>query len=382
MLARHVNLLLAAAENVARNAPTYAVAASGLLLGLTVLLSGIALSEGLKAEALESVGAGADVYCTWDRFGRDEALPAERVAPLGEIEGVTRVVPRVIGRVPLGEDRWATLVGVPLASLRGEPIAVEGALPDDPGEVLVGAELAREFGLRPGRTLMLEGEVIRLFKVAGIASRTASLWSARAIVCDIGEAAIVFDDRLHVTDACLYTLPGYADLVAGDVERLDSRYRTQTRDLVRGYVLRGMTLREGGFTALYLLALVLAIPSFAVVSYLGHTPRRREIGLLKADGWSTLDVLEMVALENLLVSAAAGALSLLLALLWVKGFHAALLAPYFFPGVSLVPAVELPARFAGLPAALAFLFSLVVTMAGSIPAGWRTASARPVDALR
>lgn len=382
MLARHVNLLLAAAENVARNATAYAVAASGLLLGLTLLLAGVALSEGLKAEALMSVEAGADVYCTWDRFGRDAALPAAMVEPLKGIEGVTRVVPRIIGRVPLGEDHIATLVGVPLASLQSEPIEVEGALPRSAGEVLVGIELARTTGILPGQTVALEGETIRLFKVSGIVSRTASLWSARAIVCDLEEAAIVFGDHQHVADACLYTRPGYADLVADDVERLDSRFRVQTKELVRAYVQRGMTLREGGFTALYILTLVLAIPSFAIVTYMGHTPRRREIGLLKADGWSTLDVLEMVALENLLVSVIVGSLSLLLAILWVKALHATIIAPYFFPGVPLFPEIQLPSRFVALPAFLAFMFSLVVTMAGSIPASYRTASARPVDVLR
>ena len=47
MFARHRNLALAAAENVARNARGYLVAALGLVLGLTLLLSGVAISEGL-----------------------------------------------------------------------------------------------------------------------------------------------------------------------------------------------------------------------------------------------------------------------------------------------------------------------------------------------
>ena len=38
------------------------------------------------------------------------------------------------------------------------------------------------------------------------------------------------------------------------------------------------------------------------MTWLGYAPRRREIGLLKADGWRTADVLEMVALESLIVS--------------------------------------------------------------------------------
>ena len=103
------------------------------------------------------------------------------------------------------------------------------------------------------------------------------------MVCDIDEAATVFGDPDRVTDVCLYTRPGYESLVAEAVERIDDRFRVQTRDLVGAYVERGMTMREGIFSVLIALGLALAIPSFAIVTFMGHTPRRREIGLLAAD---------------------------------------------------------------------------------------------------
>lgn len=381
MLAAHVNLFLAAAENVAGNYRGYAVAAAGLLLPLTLLLSGVAISEGLKAEALASVRAGANVYCTWNMFGRDAPLPVEKAAPLENISGVIRAVPRIIGRVTLGKE-LAVVVGIPLAQLRAQPIIVEGAVPNSEAEVLVGHELARLVGLTPGMQIALEGETIRLFRISGVVSSTSSLWSAKAVVCDIKEAAIVFNEHEHFSDVCLYTRPGYDALVAETVERIDPRYRVQTKALVSSYVMRGMTVREGVFTVLFALALGLSIPSFAIMTYLGHTPRRREIGLLKAEGWRTVDVLEMVGFENLIVSLLVAAGSLLLAMFWVRALRAPLIAPFFLADLPAFPDMNIPAHFSPLPASLALMFSLVVTMTGSIYTTWRTAITRPVEVLR
>lgn len=373
--------MLAASENVARRGRGYAVAATGLVLGLTLLLCGVAISEGIKAEALLSVRSGADVYCTWDRFGRDAPVPADRLEALAGIPGVVRAVPRVLGRVTLG-GQLPVVIGVPLAELARHPPEIVGRLPSSEAEVLIGHELARATGFGVGTTITLEGHSIRLFEISGVVSSTSSLWSASAVVCDLPEARLVFGEEEHYSDICLYTRPGYAGLVAEAVERLDRRFRVQTKELVEAYVFRGMTLREGIFTVLAALALALAIPSFAICTYLGHTPRRREIGLLKAEGWSTADLLEMVALENVLVSLLAAGTSLLAALVLVQGLRAPLVASFFLAELPAFPAMRIPSSFAPLPAILAFVFSLVVTMSGSIYSTWRTATARPAEVLR
>jgi ABC-type lipoprotein release transport system permease subunit len=381
VLARHVNLAAAAAENVARRLGLHAAAAAGLVAGLALVLAAVAVGEGLKRESLASVAAGADLYCGWDAFGRAAPLPVVELARLGTLEGVERVVPRVVGQVPLGGE-LAVLVGVPLERLREEPVPVEGELPDDPSEVLVGRELARALGLAPGATVALEAGEIRLFMVAGVAGSTASLWSAKAIVCDLAEAQRVFRDAAHVTDACLYVRAGYEELVADSIRRLDRRFRVQSRELVAAYVGRGATLREGLLTALFALALALAIPSYAVIARAGVSPRRREIGLLKTVGWSTADVLEMVAVEAVLVALASAALALLVALAWVDWLGAPLIGPLLVADLPAFPAMHVPSRFLPLPATLAFVFALTVTSAASIPAAWRTAVARPIEALR
>jgi ABC-type lipoprotein release transport system permease subunit len=143
-----------------------------------------------------------------------------------------------------------------------------------------------------------------------------------------------------------------------------------------------MTLREGVFTILFALMLALAIAAFAIVTWLGAAPRRREIAVLKTHGWSTSDVLTLVAFENLIVSVVAAGLSLLLALVFVDLLRAPLIAPFFLPDLPLFPRIHIPARFTPLPPLLALCFSLAVTMSGSILATRRTAVTRPAEVLR
>lgn len=357
------------------------MAVSGLVLALTFALSGVAISEGLKAEALEAVEVGADVYCTWDMFGRDAPVPREQAARLQAIDGVTRAVPRIIGRVRLG-DELVIVVGVPFAEIHGQSIAIEGRMPESEADVLVGRELARSLGLTPGKSIALSANTSRVFTVAGIVSATSSLWSSKAIVLELDEAEALFGERAHVSDVCLYTRAGYASLVAEKVARMDRRFRVQTKSLVSSYVMHGMTLREGAFTVVWAVVLAVAIPSFAVMTYLGQTPRRREIGLLKAEGWRTIDVLEMVAMENLVLSILASAGSLLLALIWVRWLRAPLIGSFLIAELPLFPAMVIPSRFLPVPVLMSFAFSLVVTMTGSVYATWRTAITNPVEVLR
>lgn len=381
MPGRTRNLFVAAAENVARNGLGYAVAALLLVLALTLLISGVAVSEGLKRDALGSVEAGADLYCTWDTFGRDSAVPAAEVARLAALPGVVRAMPRIVGRIGMGRE-VALLVGVPLAQLEAEPLPLQGTLPRSEAELVVGCELARSLGLKPGSHVGLDAAVVRIFTVSGVIDGSCALWSAKAVLVDLDEAQIVFGERERVSDVCLWVRAGSQDQVADAVRRLDPRFRVQTRSLVQGYVERGMTLRAGVFTLLFALALACAIASFAVVSWLGRTPRRREIALLKTMGWTPGDVLAMVVFENLLVSAFAAGLSLLLALVWIRVLGAPLIAPFFLPDLPLFPEIRVPARFTPMPALLAAVFSLAVTMSGSVLATWRTAVARPAEALQ
>ena len=46
-------------------------------------------------------------------------------------------------------------------------------------------------------------------------------------------------------------------------------------------------LKEGIFSALYLIAFAVGVPAILVASGFGLSERKREIGIMKATGWNT-----------------------------------------------------------------------------------------------
>jgi ABC-type lipoprotein release transport system permease subunit len=158
--------------------------------------------------------------------------------------------------------------------------------------------------------------------------------------------------------------------------------RVQDKSLVKRYFQRGFNYKAGVFTALFTVAFALAIPALLVVSGFGQTERRKEIGVLKATGWQTQEVMEMVTLENLVISLTSAPLAILLAMAWLKWFNGAFIAQFFIAEIGLMAPFPVPSRFLPLPCLFAFLFAMVLTMVGSLYSTWRTATIPPAEAMR
>jgi ABC-type antimicrobial peptide transport system permease subunit len=74
-----------------------------------------------------------------------------------------------------------------------------------------------------------------------------------------------------------------------------------------------------------------------VLSGIGLPDRRREIGILKATGWQTDEILLRGMSESLLISLTAASLSLLLAFFWLKMLNGLGIAALLLPGVDWTP---------------------------------------------
>lgn len=103
---------------------------------------------------------------------------------------------------------------------------------------------------------------------------------------------------------------------------------------------------------------------------------------MKATGWQTLEVLELISMEQLLTSLLGATIALLLSILWVKGFNGAFIAQFFIAEITMLPKFTLPARFLPLPCLLSFFFAFLLTMVGSVYSSWRASTVLPVVSLQ
>jgi ABC-type lipoprotein release transport system permease subunit len=325
-----------------------------------------------------------------DHFGSNAPISLDYLDRLRKMEGVTKVFPRIVGRTYFA-NRLATLVGIFPENLPKSIHLAQGTMFREKGEVIVGQGLAKEFHLQPGVRFSLSINTSKLLRVAGIFDSNATIWSANLILMSFEDASEFFKMEGKATDILIYTRPGYAPFLAKEIQekmeisnpgQVEPPLRVQDKILVKRYFERGFNYKAGVFTALYTVAFALAIPALLIVSGFGQTERRKEIGIIKATGWQTQEVMEMVALENLIISLTSAPLAILSSMAWLKLFNGAFIAQFFIAEIGLMAPFPVPSRFLPLPCLFAFLFAIILTMVGSLYSTWKTATVPPVEAMR
>jgi ABC-type lipoprotein release transport system permease subunit len=373
------------------------VSCAALVAVLLPYLVGLALSQGLAAEAEASARFGADLYVTGSQFGRPAPLPLAAAEAIRGEDGVTAVVPRIVGEVALGKEGVpAVVVGLPPERFAAWAECVEGRLPRAGAgdELVVGTALARRLGLKVGSVVPPfyrneHGE--RLARVVGAFKPDAPLWQAHLMLTTFETASRVFARQGVATDLLVWCRPGYQAAVNRKLEqglwppgagKGTGRVRVTAREDLLALLPRGLRHREGVFNLHFVLAFAVAILVLLVTSGVGLAERRRQIGILKATGWQTDEILLRGAVESLCLSLAGACVALLLAWIWLRVFNGYGVAGYFLAGVEAAPDFPVPFRLAPVPALLAFVLSLAVVLSGTLYSSWRAATASPREVMR
>src|SRR5262245_30495789 len=372
-----------------------AVTVIALLAVLVPYLVGLGISRGVQEQAGEAVRYGADLYVSGEQFGRPVPLPLSAVKQIQDTVGVEAAVPRIVGRIELGAERIsAVLVGVPVDKFPKELECIDGQLyrGGDRNELVVGSDLARRLKLSVGARIPPfyrnpGGEHTSV--VVGIVRSDVSLWQARLIVTSFETASRILNQTDRATDVLVWCRSGYQDAVQQALGRTlhfdpasGIRPRVVAREDLAALLPQGLLHRDGIFTLLFALAFAVAILVILVTSGFGLSERRRDIGILKATGWQTDQLLLRSLVESLLLSLAGAALAVVLAFVWLTVLNGWWIAGVFLAGVDTVPGFQVPFRLLPVPVLLAFLISFVVVMTGSLYSTWRAAIVPPRAVMR
>jgi len=350
----------------------------GLLLVYTLLVflfsSVLLLSQGLRREAATLLQDAPEVIVQRLTAGRHDLLPAAWLDRLRQIRGVSAVQGRLWGYYydPAVKANYTLMV------------APERGLAAD--EIVVGAALARVRQIGVGDYLGLRaanGQPLPL-KITGLLESASELLSADLLLLSETGYRALFNIPSDVyTDAALTVRnPREARTVAEKI----TLALPDSRPILRAEILRTydavFNWREG-LAFLTLGALLLAFMILAWDKAAGlSAEEKREIGILKAIGWETGDILRMKLWEGALLSLTAFLAGYALA--WHQVFYAgaALFGPVLkgwavlYPELQLTPAVDVQLILVLL--AVSVLPYIVATL---IPI-WRTATADPDAVMR
>ena len=350
----------------------------GLLLVYTLivfLLASVMLfTHALRQAAAEVLVGAPEVILQRMVAGRHDLIPPGYLERIGRIRGVQQKEGRLWGYYydPVVKANYTFMVP------GNQDIAA--------GTLVVGAGMARARGLAVGNVISFRSSSGKLFSftIARILPRDSELVSADLVL--ISEA----DFRSFFAIA-----PGYfTDIALSVANPLEvrnvaaklSQQFPDSRPILREEILRTyesiFNWREGIVLALASLA-ILAFAIFAWEKASGlSADEKREIGILKAIGWETGDVLKMKFWEGALVSLAAFLIGYLAAYLHVFRFSSSLFAPVLKGWAVLYPRFELSPVIDGFQVATLFFFTVFPYAAATLVPIWRAAIADPDAVMR
>lgn len=355
----------------------------GLLLVHSLLVFSLAsvmlLSGALRQEAVQLLADAPDVVAQRLQMGRHALSHADDIEPLRRLRGVQRVEGRLWGY--LYDTSTGANYTLQVPSAEGAP----DLLPPS-GEALIGEGVARLRRVQAGQRIYLvapAGEFLNLKVRAVLPAGAASVSSDMVLLSADDFRRFYRLDPQDFTDIALRVRnPKEVAKVAEKTGLALRQHRIVTRsDLLRTYE-SVFSWREGLLLAM-LAAAVLAFGILAFDKASGLSAQeRREIGILKAVGWDTRDVIHMKLWEAGLIAGTSFLAGGLAAYVHVFVFGAPLLAPVLKGWSVLFPRSLSPFTVDGLQLATLALLAVLPYLIAIVVPIWRTASSDPDAVMR
>lgn len=357
----------------------------GLAFVVALFGSTLFLTDALEREYALSAERMPDLTVQRLVAGRPALIDVAAASDIAELPAVRRARARVWGYYFFRAlEANVTIVGV--EPEEGLDVALEaGRLPRRAGEVAVGAALADLLGLRVGDELgvPIGGEVV-FSDVVGTFGDASALRTADLILTtsDHARRLLGVPEGMATDLAVDLTTADEAAIVTARVEERVAGARVLDKRLLRRTYELTFDTRGGLLAAMLLPALAAALLlAWERLTGLGAT-ERREIGVLKAVGFGTADVLAVRMWESLAIALGAAVLGLVAAyvhvfVLGAPGLAHALLGwSAIHPPFTLAPALDVSQLVASIAAVVVPFVALSV-----VPA-WRAAMIDPDRALR
>jgi lipoprotein-releasing system permease protein len=338
------------------------------------LASVVFLTQSLTQEAVASLRSAPEIMVQRLSAGRHALTRIGDAAALTRIVGVRAALARLWAYHADPATGEVLLLRVPEGSRLREK------------EATVGAEALRRRAVPVGGVLRLRGHAGEPFElmVTGVAETVTSLESAALV--NVSEAAfhtLTGMPEGHATDLALRVRnPREISTIATKISESQPAARPIIRDeLVRTYT--SLFNWRSGVIVAALLVPVLAFILFAWDKAAGLSPdERREIGILKAIGWETADVIVMKCYEAVAVSLAAFVLGAGLAVAALVLPRPPAVLPALLGWSTLYPAFRpAPALGAYQMATLFFLTVFPYLVTTVVPA-WRAGTTDPDLVMR
>ncbi len=355
-----------------------------------LLSSLVLLTDSLKTEAVMLTQESPQLIVQRLKGGRHDLILREYAAKIHEIRGVDRVSPRFWGYYfdPATRSNYtfwgADEMGQDLKWLEQGEFSgnFTGRRKEDQTlPCIIGQGIAdlRFIGIDDLIPVMGSDGNLYVLKVSGVFNPNSSILTNDMIVMGIDTIKTLFEIPENMaTDIAVYVRnQRETDMIGRKIQQLFPSVRIITKQQIQNTYKALFSWRSGLMAAL----LLSSIAAFAILTWdkaLGATDyEKKEIGVLKAVGWNTAEVLELKFFEGAAISATAFLTGLIFACVHVFYAGGILFEPVLrgwsvlFPKLKPLPVIDIYNLLA------IWFLSVVPYMASTIIPFWKTAVTDP-----
>ena len=350
------------------------LAGIGMAAGAFVGLVGFSSAFEMQWMRIYS-SSGTDISVIQGSF-LNTTLDEAATAKLKALPVVAAVSPTIFNLMDVTPDVNALVYGWTAGAFEFDSLKILSGrcVRDGKHEVMLGDMLAEDLKMKPGDTLELQGE---RFRVTGIYHAASTLEGA-AIVMPLDQLQQLSDMQGKVSTIDLRLRPAPAgESSAAYMKRVQAEIHAALPGVravpaaERASENQFVKLAQAFAWGTSLLALVIGVLGIANTMAMSVFERTREIGILRAQGWTRWQVLAHIECEAVALGLGGGLLGVLLGWCALRVLAA-------MPQTASLFTASLSWPLFGEALGIAILAGL---LAGAVPA-WRAGRLSPVDALR
>ena len=359
-------------KNPFRRKNSAVLAIVGIAIGIIVIVALGGITDGLVNTFEDTIHAGgADFQIsgkeTGDSAYMTNTIDAGWTDKINNVEGVEEAYPIYVVLTSVGDDYMKTLIGIDPAGTTLADISMkEGKIfEDNADEVILSEIYAEDNDYKVGDSIEIDGED---FEVVGI-YETGDSNMAGGVFTSISRVGKLMDDEDSISNIYVKVEKGADAQTVAD--RIDEKYGDDITTITSVMEMKQMAdmlnMLQASTWAISLLAIIVGGLGIINTMLMSVFERTREIGVLKAVGWSNRKILTMIVGESLVITIVSAIIGSLI------GFLACTLLG---PQMGIEPLFTLKIFIQ------AFSIAIVVGIVGGIYPALKAVRLPPTEALR
>jgi putative ABC transport system permease protein len=386
-------------KNIFRNKSRSALAIFGIAIGVATVIGLGLISDGLPTSAQNALTAGAADFSVIVKttnegtpdgqggpgggFGSQQLINQTKVNEIQQISGVNSAVG--VLRIMTNLDNTSstnnrstgdsvvsmtTLIGIDSSSVSMDDIVITNGTvySNDANEVIIGKSASQRSNKTIGDTVSISNQT---FKIVGI-YETGNFMDDSGIVMSLDRLGNITNNTGKVSLILVKANNGTnsEDLATTIQEKYPNELTTSTSLSGMDRMNQGLGVINTAVWAISLVAILLGGIIVVITMMKAISERTREIGVLRAIGWTRRRIIKMIIGESLLLSLIAIILGLIMGISLVEILNYTQMIPGLIPSFSAVLFLK------GI--GVAFLLGIL----GGIYPAYRASRLEPTEALR